>query len=223
MNDCMNAIVDYAASFQVFQVAINVFASLDLVDQGLNIVGSLIPGEKLSSSWLHYLPGPNGPIDIELDNTEFSEAMALTLCMPIPDCQERVGDISSCTKDIDQRMLTTPSGAFEEASDDQISSVGSDTEKSIIVNQIKIKRTVSDNENGVTVNQIKIKRTLSLSVIKSQMGGFMSKIHHASTNNLAKKKERSLSDEKMKQERTAQWISRIEGNRNMKKRSTKAP
>ena len=42
--------------------------------------------DKLSSSWLQCLPGPNG-----LNNAAFSEALALTLCMPSPACRDRVG------------------------------------------------------------------------------------------------------------------------------------
>ena len=48
---------------------------------------AIINRDKLSSSWLQCLPGPNG-----INNAGFSEAMALTLCMPSPVCQERVGE-----------------------------------------------------------------------------------------------------------------------------------
>ena len=41
---------------------------------------------KLSAAWLQCLPGPNG-----LSNAAFSEALALTLCMPSPVCKDRVG------------------------------------------------------------------------------------------------------------------------------------
>ena len=43
--------------------------------------------DKLSTSWLLSLPGPEG-----FNNAEFSEALALTLCMPSPSCQQRVGE-----------------------------------------------------------------------------------------------------------------------------------
>ena len=42
--------------------------------------------DKLSSSWLQCLPGPDG-----LNNQAFSEAMALLLCLPSPACRDRVG------------------------------------------------------------------------------------------------------------------------------------
>ena len=42
--------------------------------------------DKLSAAWLQCLPGPNG-----LSNAAFSEALALTLCMPSPVCKDRVG------------------------------------------------------------------------------------------------------------------------------------
>ena len=47
---------------------------------------SLLNREKLSTSWLFCLPGPNG-----LSNAAFSEAMALALCMPSSACKGRVG------------------------------------------------------------------------------------------------------------------------------------
>ena len=43
--------------------------------------------DKLSTAWLLCLPGPEG-----LSNTAFSEAMAITLCLPSPSCKERVGE-----------------------------------------------------------------------------------------------------------------------------------
>ena len=42
--------------------------------------------DKLSTSWLLCLPGPDG-----LSGQAFAEAMALTLCMPSPACKDRVG------------------------------------------------------------------------------------------------------------------------------------
>ena len=42
--------------------------------------------DKLSSSWLQCLPGPDG-----LSSQAFSEAMALLLCMPSPACKDRIG------------------------------------------------------------------------------------------------------------------------------------
>ena len=42
--------------------------------------------DKLSSSWLQCLPGPDG-----LSNQAFSEALALLLCTPSPACKDRVG------------------------------------------------------------------------------------------------------------------------------------
>ena len=43
--------------------------------------------DKLSTAWLQSLPGPEG-----FSNLEFTEALALALCMPSPACQERVGE-----------------------------------------------------------------------------------------------------------------------------------
>ena len=48
---------------------------------------AIINRDKLSSYSLQCLPGPNG-----INNAGFSEAMANTLCMPSPACQERVGE-----------------------------------------------------------------------------------------------------------------------------------
>ena len=42
--------------------------------------------DKLSSSWLQCLPGPDG-----LNNAAFSEALALLLCTSSPACKDRVG------------------------------------------------------------------------------------------------------------------------------------
>ena len=42
--------------------------------------------DKLSSSWLSCLPGPDG-----LSSQAFAEAMSLILCMPSPACKNRVG------------------------------------------------------------------------------------------------------------------------------------
>lgn len=42
--------------------------------------------DKLASSWLSCLPGPEG-----MSSPAFAEAMALTLCMPSPVCKDRVG------------------------------------------------------------------------------------------------------------------------------------
>ena len=43
--------------------------------------------DKLCTAWLQSLPGPEG-----FSNLEFTEALALALCMPSPACQERVGE-----------------------------------------------------------------------------------------------------------------------------------
>ena len=42
--------------------------------------------DKLSTALLQGLPGPHG-----LSNAEFSEALALVLCMPSHACRDRVG------------------------------------------------------------------------------------------------------------------------------------
>ena len=42
--------------------------------------------DKLSTSWLQCLPGPDG-----LSSQAFSEAMALLLSMPSPACKDRIG------------------------------------------------------------------------------------------------------------------------------------
>ena len=44
--------------------------------------------DKLSSSWLQCLPGPDG-----MGSHAFSEAIASLLCMPSPACQDRVGAV----------------------------------------------------------------------------------------------------------------------------------
>ena len=43
--------------------------------------------DKLCTAWLQSLPGPEG-----FSNPEFTEALALTLCMPSPACKDRVGE-----------------------------------------------------------------------------------------------------------------------------------
>lgn len=43
--------------------------------------------DKLCTAWLQSLPGPEG-----FSNLEFTEALALALCMPSPACEERVGE-----------------------------------------------------------------------------------------------------------------------------------
>ena len=43
--------------------------------------------DKLCTAWLQSLPGSEG-----FSNLEFTEALALALCMPSPACQERVGE-----------------------------------------------------------------------------------------------------------------------------------
>lgn len=44
--------------------------------------------DKLSSSWLSCLPGPDG-----MSSPAFAEALAMTLCMPSPVCKDRVGAV----------------------------------------------------------------------------------------------------------------------------------
>lgn len=44
--------------------------------------------DKLSSSWLLCLPGPDG-----MNSPAFAEALAMTLCMPSPVCKDRVGSV----------------------------------------------------------------------------------------------------------------------------------
>ena len=43
--------------------------------------------DKLCTAWLQSLPGPDG-----FSNPEFTEAIALALCMPSPACKDRVGE-----------------------------------------------------------------------------------------------------------------------------------
>ena len=57
-----------------------------LPDISLRPVSAWPNRDKLTSSWLQCLPGPDG-----LSNQAFSEALALLLCMPSPACQDRVG------------------------------------------------------------------------------------------------------------------------------------
>merc|ERR1711873_283284 len=45
--------------------------------------------DKLSSSWLQALPGP----DASLSSAEFSEAAAAALCLPSPACSDRLGQV----------------------------------------------------------------------------------------------------------------------------------
>ena len=44
--------------------------------------------DKLSSSWLSCLPGPDG-----ISSQAFAEALAMSLCMPSPVCKDRVGSM----------------------------------------------------------------------------------------------------------------------------------
>ena len=57
-----------------------------LANQKLRPVMAWNNRDKLSTSWLQCLPGPDG-----LNNQAFSEALALVLCMPSPACQDRIG------------------------------------------------------------------------------------------------------------------------------------
>ena len=57
-----------------------------LTDLTLKPVNAWPNRDKLSSSWLQCLPGPDG-----LGSQAFTEAMALILCMPSPACKDRVG------------------------------------------------------------------------------------------------------------------------------------
>ena len=52
--------------------------------------------DKLTTSWLQCLPGPDG-----LSNQAFSEAMALVLCMPSPACKNRIGAQIARDKTVD--------------------------------------------------------------------------------------------------------------------------
>ena len=52
--------------------------------------------DKLTTSWLQCLPGPNG-----LSNQAFPEAMALVLCMPSPACKNRIGAKIARDKTVD--------------------------------------------------------------------------------------------------------------------------
>ena len=54
--------------------------------------------DKLSSSWLLALPGPES----SLSNAEFSEAAASSLCLPSPACMERLGEVIRNNKIIDR-------------------------------------------------------------------------------------------------------------------------
>ena len=54
--------------------------------------------DKLSSSWLLALPGPES----HLNNAEFSEAAASSLCLPSPACLERLGEVIRNNKKVDQ-------------------------------------------------------------------------------------------------------------------------
>ena len=47
-----------------------------------------MPRDKISSSWLLALPGP----DSSLSNAEFAEAAATSLCLPSPAYMGRVGE-----------------------------------------------------------------------------------------------------------------------------------
>ena len=57
-----------------------------LTDVTLRPVTAWPNRDKLTTSWLQCLPGPDG-----LESQAFSEALALILCMPSPGCQDRVG------------------------------------------------------------------------------------------------------------------------------------
>ena len=60
--------------------------ALSRLDSTQRPVRAWLNRDKLSSSWLQCLPGPNG-----LSSQAFSEAMALILCMPSPACKDRIG------------------------------------------------------------------------------------------------------------------------------------
>ena len=78
----------------------------------------------------------------------------------------------------------------------------------------------SDQELGLIVGQIR----QSMSAMKAQVECLLNKIQQAGSGNkqLAKKREWTLvQDERMKREKNAQWIRRIEGTKTIRKGSIK--
>ena len=59
-----------------------------VADKSKRFVTSWTNRDKLSSAFLHSLPSP----DTGFTNCEFSEAVALLLCLPSPVCVVRVGE-----------------------------------------------------------------------------------------------------------------------------------
>ena len=57
-----------------------------MANSSLKAVKAWSNRDKLSTSWLQCLPGPDG-----LSGQAFVEAMALALCMPSPACRDRIG------------------------------------------------------------------------------------------------------------------------------------
>ena len=62
--------------------------------------------DKLSTAWLHCLPGPGG-----LSNAAFSEALALALCMPSPACRihvgQQIGERRSCVDPYGDKVMSS--------------------------------------------------------------------------------------------------------------------
>ena len=52
-------------------------------------VWSWLQRDKLSAAWLQALPGP----ETTLTSAEFSEAAAMSLCLPSPACADRLGQV----------------------------------------------------------------------------------------------------------------------------------
>ena len=80
----------------------------------------------------------------------------------------------------------------------------------------------SDQEKALIVGQLR--RRLSLAAIKAQVECLLGRIHQAGNGNkqLPKKREWSLiQDERMRRERQAHWISKIEGTRTIRKGAIK--
>ena len=144
--------------------------------------------KKIDQEIIKIPSGERGPVEQRLD--EFGEIKGL--------CFGAFGEASQDVHDLIETMAESRL-RFQVLAEGRPEG-GSDQEKALIVGQLR--------------------RRLSLAAIKAQVECLLGRINQAGNGNkqLAKKREWSLiQDERMRRERQAQWISKIEGTRTIRK------
>ena len=103
-------------------------------------------------------------------------------------------------------------GAWGEGSEQVHQLVQTLAESRLKFQGLQLGRPGSDQELGVLVGQVR--RRLSLVAIQAQVECLLSKLHQVGPGNVQLAKRRTwaiLEDQRMTQERSAQWMRRIEG------------